>query len=170
MTFTIANPLRSYIYRVISDATPELHLDVEGMPRAVRFEDEGRSLLGTEVQRAPGAAGFDEVRISLRGIPGPGPLRWIASGIAALFVLGGLFAAFRSAPKVSPDHARRRRELLAELEAVEAEFAAGEIGPSFRQSQRDALVRALATALYEEERLKGASSKQAAPRESKAAD
>jgi hypothetical protein len=154
MTFSVANPLRTYIYRVISDAPPELRLEVEGMPRAIRFEDQGRSLLGTEVQRAPGSGPLADVVITLRGIPGPGPMRWIASGIALLFVLGGLFAVVRGGPAVSVDHAQRRKELLAELAAVEAEFASGEIGPSYRQSQRDALVRALATALYEEERAK----------------
>jgi hypothetical protein len=157
MTLRLPMPFRTYIYRVVTEAPEGLSLDVEGMPRAIRFEDEGRPLLGTEVQRSPTDPALDELVIRMRGIPGPGPLRWIALGIALVLVLGGVLAVAFGTPAVAPTHdlAARRRELLAELAALEDEFAAGEIGPQYRQSQRALIVRSLASILFEEERAKG---------------
>ena len=156
MHFDIALPVHTYIYRVIADAPQGLSLDVEGFPRAIHFEDQGRALLGTEIQRQPGDPQLSHLSIRLTGIPGPGPLRWIALAIAALFVLGGVFVAARDggAGALTPQLlAQRKRELLADLRALDEEYAAGEIGPQYRQSRRDALVRSLAGLLREEERL-----------------
>lgn len=155
MTFEIPLPIRTYIYRVIVDAPTTLHLDVEGMPRAIRFEDQGRSLLGTEIQREPGDPQLQHLRITMRGIPGPGPLRWIALGIAIVLALGGAFVASRGTGTLSTSEialAERKRALLDELRELEAEYASGEVGPAFRQSRRSAIVRSLAGLLHEEDR------------------
>jgi len=156
MTFDVDLPIRSYIYRVVVDAPATLHLDVEGMPRAIRFEDQGRSLLGTEIQRQPSDPRLSHLMVTLRGIPGPGPIRWIALAIAIAMALGGiLVATLRSGPsglRTEAAFVERKRVLLEELSELEAEYASGEIGPSFRQSRRSAIVRALAAVLHEEDR------------------
>jgi hypothetical protein len=157
MTFEVSLPIRVYIYRVIVDAPESLRLDVEGMPRAIRFEDQGRSLLGTEIQRQPGDAQLQHVLVTLHGIPGPGPVRWIALAAAVVMALGGVLAAARGPRKHAAMNdekalARRRQQLLEELRALDAEYEAGEIGPAYRQSRRSVLVRSLAGVLHEEER------------------
>lgn len=171
MTFEISLPIRTYIYRVVVDAPETLRLDVDGMPRAIRFEDQGRSLLGTEIQRQPGDPQLQHLMVTLHGIPGPGPLRWIALTIAIVLVLGGAFVAARRGPSsgglTEQVVAARKRELLNELEELETEFAAGEIGPAFRQSRRSSIVRSLAGLLQEEERLRG-NGKKPEPRTSRA--
>lgn len=165
MTFEISLPIRSYIYRVIVDAPATLTLDVDDMPRAIRFEDQGRSLLGTEIQRQPGDPQLQHLVVTLRGIPGPGPLRWIALAIAIVFALGGGLLAWRGGaerPAVTQAaFAQRKRELLEELRLLEAEYESGEIGPAYRQSHRSAIVRTLAALLHEEEL--AAKSRAAAP-------
>ena len=156
MHFDVALPVHAYIYRVIADAPQGLSLDVEGFPRAIHFEDQGRALLGTELQRQPGDPQLSHLAIRLTGIPGPGPLRWIALALAALFVLGGIVVATRDggAGALTPALlSQRKRELLADLRALDEELEAGEIGPQYRQSRRDALVRRLAGLLREEEKL-----------------
>lgn len=162
MTFEVALPIRTYIYRVIADAPTTLRLDVDGMPRAIRFEDQGRSLLGTEIQRQPDDPQISHLRITMHGIPGPGPLRWIALAIAAVIVLGGVFVASRAGSRSGPVSAgalaERRRQLLEELRALDAEFESGEIGPAYRQSRRSAIVRTLAGVLSEEDRAANESS------------
>jgi hypothetical protein len=159
MTFEISLPIRTYIYRVVVDAPASLRLDVDGMPRAIRFEDQGRSLLGTEIQRQPGDAQLQHLMVTLHGIPGPGPLRWIALGIALVIVLAGAAAASRRAPKsvdlTRQSVAERKRVLLDELKELELEYESGEVGPAFRQSRRSAIVRTLAALLHEEDRLGG---------------
>jgi hypothetical protein len=154
MSFEVALPIRTYIYRVITDAPTGLRLDVDGMPRAIHFEEQGRPLLGTEIQRQPGEPRLQHLIVHMSGIPGPGPLRWIALAAAILLVLGGLAVAMRpgNADPTGAALADRRRELLEELKVIEAEFASGEIGPAYRQSQRAAIVRGLATVLHEEDR------------------
>lgn len=163
MAFEVALPIRPYIYRVIVDAPQGLRLDVDGMPHAIRFEDQGRSLLGTEIQREPSDARITHLVVSLHGVPGPGPLRWIALGIALVLVLGGVFTASRTADtrKLEPAavFTARRRALLEDLRLLEAEHEAGEIGPSYRQSQRSAIVRSLAALLHEEDRAKARATK-----------
>ncbi len=158
MSFEISLPIRTYIYRVVVDAPEGLRLDVDGMPRAIRFEDQGRSLLGTEIERQPGDPQLQHLVVSLHGIPGPGPLRWIALAIAAVIVLGGVFFAARGGEPggVTSEAAylQRKKELLDELRVLEAEYAAGEVGPAFRQSQRSAIVRSLAALLHEHDRAK----------------
>ena len=162
MTFEVSLPIRSYIYRVVVDAPATLRLDVDGMPRAIRFEDQGRSLLGTEIQRQPGDPQLQHLMVTLHGIPGPGPIRWIALAVAIALALGGILVAARSSaptPRAAAAAlAERKRRLLEELHALDAEYEAGDIGPAYRQSRRTAIVRALAGVLHEEDLKSGKSS------------
>lgn len=154
MDVTFSVPFRTYIYRVITDAPPGMTLTAENLPEMRPFEDQGRSLFGTELQRRPGDAEFDSFTLRFRGIPGPGPMRWIAVLVALGMIGFGAFGALRggSPEKAAAESRRRRkRELLDEAAQLEADLASGEIGPQFRQSRRDAIVRELAVLLHQEQ-------------------
>jgi hypothetical protein len=155
MDIEIPNPFRTFQYRVISTAPRGMTLDVEGMPAAVRFEDQGQPLLGTEIQRSPDQPAFSTIHIRLANIPGPSPARLYAVAAAAILLLAGLALGWR---RPTTDRGRawreaRRKELLALAERLEKDFAAGELGPETRQSQRDAIVRELAVLFYADERM-----------------
>jgi hypothetical protein len=154
MEIEIPNPFRTFQYRVIATAPRGMSMEVDDMPTPVRFDDHGQPLLGTEVQRSPEQAPLSMIRIRLRGIPGPGPARWVALGIASLFVALGLvlFARRGRTDGGAAHRAARRKELLAEADALERDFEAGEVGPEHRQSRRAAIVRELAVLLYQDER------------------
>lgn len=148
-------PFRTYIYRVITDAPPGMTLTADGLPDVQPFEDQGRSLFGTELQRRPGDAAFESFTLRFRGIPGPGPMRWIAVLVALGMLFAGVLAALRGgSPEKAAAEARehRKRELLEEAARLEADHEAGEVGPQFRQSRRDAIVRELAVLLHQEQR------------------
>ena len=49
--------------------------------------------------------------------------------------------------------AERKAQILADVKNLEEEFAKGEIGEGYRQTQKDQLVRELSRILYQEERL-----------------
>ncbi|AKF10655.1 carboxypeptidase-like regulatory domain-containing protein [Sandaracinus amylolyticus] len=148
-------PFRTYIYRVITDAPPGMELEADGLPEVQSFEDSGRPLFGTEVQRRPGDAPFESFTLRFTNIPGPGPLRWIAVAAAVLIALGGAYGAARggSPERVAKEsRERRKQELLEEAAQLERELERGEIGPQYRQSRHDAIVRELAVLLHQEQR------------------
>lgn len=155
MDITFDVPFRTYIYRVITDAPPGMTLSAEGFPEPRAFDDQGRALFGTELERRPGDAPFESFTLRFRGIPGPGPLRWVAVGVALVLVAFGIGGALRGG---SPEtllvtqREERRKALLEEAARLNAEFEAGEIGPQFRQSRHAAIVRELAVLLHQDER------------------
>lgn len=155
MDLVFAVPFRTYVYRVITDAPPGMSLEVDPLPPVESFEDEGRRLFGTEIQRRPGDPPFEQLTMRFRGIPGPGPARWVAVGLAlGLLALGLALAIFgggsRARPLAAESLARKKRELLEEAAELEREFARGEIGPQWRQKRRAAIVRELAVLLHQE--------------------
>ncbi|MBZ0119007.1 MAG: carboxypeptidase-like regulatory domain-containing protein [Sandaracinaceae bacterium] len=164
MEVPVQVPFRTFTYRVISEAPPGLELDVSGMPEPRHFDNEGQPLWVTEVQRSPGDPPFSRFVAELRGIPGPGPGRWIAVALALLMILAGAILAFAGGdPAEAAARARtsRREALLSEARELEEDFAAGDIGPEFRQNRRDAIVRELAALMLEQ---KMAERRTAAPR------
>jgi hypothetical protein len=151
-------PWLTFAYRVISDAPPGMTLEVEGMPQASGHIDGGRRFLVTEMQRKVGEPPFHRLRITLRGMPGPGPARWIAAALALCAVLAGVVVARRR-----PDAARvgsvsdldaRQAELLARARAARALREAGESGPEYYSEQMLALTDDLAELLFEQAELK----------------
>jgi len=155
MVIPIENPFHTFQYRVLSTAQREMHLEVEGMPPAMRFEDQGRSLYGTEMQRSPEDSPFSEIRIRMLAIPGPGPARWIGSGVALAFAIGALLMLMRRGWNDGGKRslAERKAQILLDVKTLEAEFAKGEIGEGYRRTQKAQLVRELSRILYQEERL-----------------
>jgi hypothetical protein len=158
-------PFRTYTYRVISEAPEGLSLRVAEFPDPERVKDEGRTLLFTQVQRAPSDPPLASLTIKLDGIPGPGPGRYVAVVLAAIAVLLGLFQATRRA--VGADDRRaalteRKQALIAAAKQADAEHARGDTGPEFHAARLEELSTELALVLRDEEALPAASAPSAA--------
>lgn len=150
MSFTQRVPFRTYRYVVISDGAEGMTLEVEGFPAAHEAEDGGRKHFATRIERSPSDPRWEQLSISLIGIPGPGPARYIATGAASLLLLLGLYLGLRrGGPDSAAVEARKRRqaELVAEAAALEEAFAKEEVGPAFHERRRRELVDELATLL-----------------------
>lgn len=153
-------PWVTFAYRVLADAAPGMTLHVEGLPEPELHEDRGRRLLVTEIVKRVGETPLRTVHIKLAGIPGPGPLRFIAVGIA-LCVLGlgfvvsrtGSVAAVGGGVAIAQELQVEEDRLLARAKALEAEHARGEIGPEFHKAQLSELEEQLSGILYEKQRL-----------------
>lgn len=136
---------------VISEATKGMSLRVDGFPPAEpTMAMNGQRILMTERQLRPGDAQLDGLRVSLENLPGHGPGRWIALGLAALAVVGGIWTALNQSKKgsearaeVERDAARARERLVEELRALEKAREAGEVGPQTYEQVRRMLVDAL---------------------------
>lgn len=149
-TVRAAMPFRTYRYRVMTDATPGMTLEVEGFPEARAHESDGRSMLFTQVERTPEDAPMDHLVIHLRGVPGPGPLRWVAVGAALILILAGLLFAMRGGDRAAQSlRARdeRKAELLDDAADLEAMFASGEVGAKFRHRRLEEIAIELAAIL-----------------------
>ncbi|HEX7481000.1 MAG TPA: carboxypeptidase-like regulatory domain-containing protein [Polyangiales bacterium] len=147
-------PWPAFAYRVLADAAPGLSLEVDGMPTAEVQEDEGRRFLVTELARAQGQEPLRSVHMHLRGIPGPGPLRFIATALGALVIGLGLVIALR-APKRTREQvlaqlAEQKQALLSRAKQLEREHSGGEIGPEYYAQALAQLEDELAALLYEQ--------------------
>lgn len=150
-------PLRFFGLQVFSEAPEGLVMNVRGLPSPQRVDNNGQPIWITQVTRGPDEAPIEHFTVTLSGIPGPGPGRWLAVVLAVLFVLGGVVLAFMRADDSEAGargRRRRREEILAAIRELELDYESGEIGPEFRQSRRADLVRALAVLLHEEEAAK----------------
>jgi hypothetical protein len=153
--FAVPIPMRFFLLQVFAQAVPGLGMSVTNMPRVQEVEaDDGQPVLITQLRQSPEDRPLSRVTIAMRGIPGPGPQRWIAVIVAVLFVAGGATAGFfvrASASDRKRSQLERREALMREARELEREFARGDVGPEFRQKRRDAIVRELAVLLHEEE-------------------
>jgi hypothetical protein len=151
----IAQPFRTYQYRVIAEAPPGLKLRVSDFPEAEQVRDKDRDLLFTQIQRSPQDTRLAEFTIRLDGIPGPGPGRWVALAIAVFAAGFGLLRAFsrsaddREERKLALE--ARKRELIALAKQTEGELERGEIGPQYRGERLDEILTELALVLRDEE-------------------
>lgn len=140
---------------VISEATKGMTLEANDFPPAQpTMAMSGQRILLTERQLRPGDAQLDQLVISLGNLPGPGPGRWIALGLAGLFIAGGLMVAFNQSKEgtearaeVERDAARARERLVEELRALDEAKKEGEVGPETYAQVRKMLVDALARLL-----------------------
>lgn len=75
--------------------------------------------------------------------------------MALVFVLGAIAMLMRRGWNDGGKRslAERKAQILSDVKTLEDEFAKGEIGEVYRQTQRDQLVRELSRILYQEERL-----------------
>jgi hypothetical protein len=173
LSIPVEVPFPFFALQVLAEAIPGLTMDVSNISGERRLDQQGQPCESAQAdptcawvavtRRNPEEAPLERFTIHLSGIPGPGPVRWIAVALAALFALGGAFVAFRKVDErraAERARERRRARLLAEIRQLEEELEAGEIGPEFRQKRRDAIVRELAVLLHEED---AAREKEAAP-------
>ena len=154
MELELPLPWRTFTARVETDAPEGLDLEVSGMPDADLHETGGHRLLFTQKRYGPSDPPPDTLRVQLSGIPGPGPMRWIALGAMIILVGTGLMFMFVRGGKPSVKRealSRRRDELLAEAENLEKMFRQDEVGPKFRRRQMDAIVTELASVLRQED-------------------
>ncbi|HEX2677510.1 MAG TPA: carboxypeptidase-like regulatory domain-containing protein [Polyangiales bacterium] len=148
-------PWPTFAYRVLADAADGMTLEVDGMPAPELHTDNGRRFFVTETMKNPGEQPLREVHLHLRGIPGPGPMRYIATALAFLLLVGGVWLARRSTAAGAAsavDFAEQKAALLARAETLEGEHRRGEVGPEFHRQGLDELEEALAALLYEEAR------------------
>lgn len=151
LSFETKIPFRTFMFAVMSQAPPGLGLEVEGFPSAkVTQADNGEPILFAGVRKGPEDPPLLGARVTLTGIPGPGPFRYIALGGSLLVaVLLGLFGLAK-ASRPETRSATSRDSILAKVREVEAAFARGEIGPQFRQTELEALTTELAVLLRSE--------------------
>ena len=143
-------PFATMEYQVVSDYIAGMTLEVEGFQVARVHEGGDRRFLVAGVMRRPGDEPIDPLRIHIRGIPGSGPLPFIAAFVAAIFAFIGIWLVFRPSDrtaalvKVRQD---RRAELLDEIASLESQRKAKSIGPSFYEHRRRELTDELAIVL-----------------------
>lgn len=143
-------PFATMEYQVISDYVDGMTLEVEGFQVARVHEGGDRRFLVASVMRRPGDVPIDPLRIHIRGIPGGGPLPYVAVAIATLLMLFGVGLLLRPSDQtVALAEARldRREELLDEIASLERQRKAEAIGPSYYEQRRRELTDELATVL-----------------------
>lgn len=150
----LPSPFRTFRYRVIAEASPEMGLLVDDLPEASPVQRDGRRFLVTEIQRRPADPPLDTVYLRITGIPGPGPGRWVAVGLAALLAVVGLVAAVRRPRRSTEPRLRalaaRRARLLAEAADLERAAQAEEVGPNYHARESERIVQELAELLRQE--------------------
>jgi hypothetical protein len=151
-------PWVTFAYRVLADAAPGLTLAVDGLPPPELHDENGRRFYVSEIVKRVGEEPLRKLHIVLKGIPGPGPQRFIAVGLALLVMGIGFFIASKKAgPRdgSSPDRAlaEHKARLLARAAELEAERVRGEIGPEFHADALRELEEELAGVLYDQQRL-----------------
>lgn len=143
-------PFATMEYQVVSDYVDGMTLEVEGFQVARVHEGGDRRFLVAGLMRRPGEPPIDPLRIHIRGIPGGGPLPYIASAIAAIFVFFGIWLLFRPSDEtavLAKVREGRRSELLDEIASLESQRKAEAIGPGYYEQQRRALTDELAIVL-----------------------
>jgi hypothetical protein len=166
--FTAELPWLTFAYRVISDAPPGMTLHVDGMPEPIVHSDAGRHFLVTELQRKVGDTPFPSLHITLRGMPGPGPGRWIAAMLAVVAIGVGVFGVrgkrAQPAAAVSDGFAALEADVIARARVLAEQREAGEIGPEYHAEQLAELEAELAGLLYERAQQKRAAKSPATAR------
>ena len=169
--FSFDLPWVTFAYRVLADAAPGMTLEVDGMPPAELHADNGRRFLVTEIMKRVGETPLRKVNIHLKNIPGPGPLRYVAVGLALLLVIGGVVlvrsseGSRRAAPVAAiatRDLEQEKARLLDRARTLEQEHERGDIGPEFHREALQDLEEQLAAVLFEEARIAGGKQSQRA--------
>ena len=143
-------PFATMEYQVVSDYVGGMSLEVEGFQVARVHEGADRRYLVAGLMRRPGDAPVDLLRIHIRGIPGGGPLPYVATAIALIFVFLGVWLLFRPVDQTATlAKARddRRRDLLDEIASLEGQRKSEAVGPSYYEHRRRELTDELAIVL-----------------------
>lgn len=160
MEIALPVPFRTFAARVEADAPEGMQIDVQEMPEAQLHEAGQQRVYITERRFTPNEPAPSQLRVQLTGIPGPGPLRWLATGAAVILILAAFLLLVVPRGREAGGAlavADRKKALLAEAANIERMFRADEIGPKYRQRQLDAVVTELAAVLRREEALRATS-------------
>ncbi|MCA9578126.1 MAG: carboxypeptidase regulatory-like domain-containing protein [Sandaracinaceae bacterium] len=146
MRIAMGVPLRVRTVQVVAEEAQGIGLSVSGLPEP-RIHEAPARLLVTGAQRHATEGPLGEMVITLDNIPGPGPGRLIAVTLALLLLVVG--GALLTSPKDATQLLLAAREaqrdaLLEQLTALEAQHAAGDVGPEFYARERASLRDALA--------------------------
>jgi hypothetical protein len=145
-----AVPFPTMEYQVVSDYVDGMSLEVEGFQVARVHEGGDRRFLVAGLMRRPGDPPVDPLRIHIRGIPGGGPLPYLASAIALLFGILGIVLLLRPADQsaaLAQLRDERKDELLDEIAGLERQREDETIGPTFYEHRRRELTDELAIVL-----------------------
>lgn len=147
LRFSQALPFRTHQYMVVADAAEGLTLSVDRFSAARTVVQTENRFLVTEQRFSPEEPVLESLVVSLNGIPGPGPLRWIALALALLAFLAALYSLVvpgdeNSVSKQARD--LRREELLEDAEEVQNLYDESEIGPSHRSRRLEEIASELA--------------------------
>ncbi len=168
ISFSTSMPFRTYGYRVMTDAADGMRLDVDGFPSAEEHEGHGgRRLLVTQIERGPDDEAFERLRVTVRGIPGAGPARWLALGGAIVLLIFGLLLATRGGDRagaITRARQAREHELLDDAVELEKAFRASEVGPKFRERRMNEIVDELASLIRLDEATAASEASRAAPK------
>ena len=143
-------PFATMEYQVVSDYVDGMSLEVEGFQVARVREGTDRRFLVAGLMRRPGDPPLDPLRIRIRGIPGGGPLPYVATAIALLFAIFGfrmLMQPVDRTAEIAKLREDRQAELLDEIAALERERTEETIGPKFYAQRRRELTDELAIVL-----------------------
>lgn len=150
---TMPMPFRTFRFRVLSDRSPGMSMEVDGFDETFEHEANGQHFLVAQVQRRPEDEALETLAIRIRGIPGPGPYRFLAVGGALVLGFLGLLLLFQGGDRsgaLAKARAVRKVQLLDDAAEVERLFAANEIGPKFRVRRMEEITIELATLLRAE--------------------
>jgi len=153
-----AVPFRTMEYQVISDYIDGMTLEVEGFGVARIHDGADRRFLVAGLMRRPGEPRLDTIRIHILGIPGGGLLPYLASALAFVFLVLGLTLVFRRSDEsqvLAEARTERRKELLDEIAALEADRQVERVGPTFYEHRRRELTDELAILLRMQSEAKG---------------
>ena len=143
-------PFATMEYQVVSDYVDGMTLEVEGFQVARVHEGADRRYLVAGLMRRPGEAPIDPLRIHIRGIPGGGPLPYLAGAIALIFVFLGVWLLFRPLDQtamLARVRDGRRADLLDDIASLEGQRKSRAIGPSYYEHRRRELTDELAIVL-----------------------
>lgn len=163
----IGSPPNLAAARVMIVASQDMKVAVDGFPPPRPGRDgQGNAILETERELRREDAPMKTLRITLHDIPGPGPARYYATGLAALGVALGIgltWSQRRTKRSTKAERTQERAGILAELEELERAKRDGEIGPRTYENARRELIDALARVLAAEAATKSSKAVAGAP-------
>ncbi len=150
ITIQQSMPFATMEYQVISDHVDGMSLEVEGFQVARMHEGTDRRFLVASLLRRPGDPPLDPLRIHVRGIPGSGPIPYLAVVMATILLIFGVVLLLRPSDQtaaVAQAQRERQQELLDAIAALEGQRESEAIGPGYYERRRRELTDELAIVL-----------------------
>jgi hypothetical protein len=145
LDFNVGLPPHVAVARILMPAASDIKLTASGFPPAeIRRDAQGQRFLVVERRLHPEDPKLTALSIGIHGLPTAGPLRLIATLIAALGVAVGLAVSFTGRRPRLATESGARAALLDELGELERGRLAGDVGPKTYEKIRRELVDALA--------------------------